>query len=99
MTGIKFDFEAADIIIGADGTFVVTETSSQCCALIAISQICRLTKPELGAYIGSRTLNVKHASVDAILAEAKRMVENDGGRDVGLRLIDEKLLFTATYDN
>jgi len=45
MTGLKFDFDVGDIVIDTDGSFVKANIDSQCAALIALSQICRLTVP------------------------------------------------------
>lgn len=98
-TGIAFDFENNDIIIRADGTILKTEISSQICALISLSQITRLTKPEVGAQVGSRLINNKESDAPRILTEAQRMVVRDGGTNVSVDIIDGKLQFIAEYGN
>jgi len=100
MTGLKFDFDTGDLLLGSDGTFVKANIDSQCAALIAVSQVCRLTKPEIGAQIGTRIVNRPVGVVQSILAEARRMVEQDGGADVKIALDENNnLLISATYDS
>lgn len=98
MNGLFFDWETHDIAINGSGAFSATEVSSQTCALIALSHVCRLTKPELGADLANKLVNRRHTKASRFLAEAERMVERDGGRRVSITLDEqERLQFEAEY--
>ena len=99
MHGLKLDFDVNDIVLKGNGSFATTVIDNQNAALIALSQVCRITKPEVGAQIGSRLQNRRAASVAALLAEARRMIERDGGRDVSVILDGAQLSFLTRYDN
>lgn len=99
MNGIRYDFENNDIMIGANGSFVTTVIDGQNAALISLSQVCRLTHPETGAQVGSRIINQRSSRVSAILAEAKRQVERDGGTGVIVEIQNGNLYFKATYND
>lgn len=100
MNGLRFDFENNDIMLDDSGRFITATTDNQNVALIALSQVCRLTKPEVGAQIGARIINRKPINVSAVLAEAKRMAESDGARNVSIGLDgNNNLIFVGTYDS
>lgn len=100
MIGIKFDFEKGDIAVGDAGSFITAEIDNQNIALIAISQVCRLTFPEVGAQIGPRLTNTPASGVSAILADATRQAEADGAKDVRISITqDNKLIFVGKYEN
>lgn len=99
MTGLFFNFEENDIVIGSNGSFVTSDIDGQCCTLIAISQICRITKPEVGTQLISKMYNRRYRNVAGSIAEAKRAVEKDGGKNVVIDLIDDNIYFDATYEN
>ncbi len=97
MNGIIFDFESHDIpILG--GSFVETEVSSQTCALIAISQICRISDASLGESLVQKIENTRPSFANKQIAKAIRAVENDGGKNVRIFLNGtEQLQFYAEY--
>lgn len=100
MHGLKFDFEKGDIVINASGTFETVPSDNQNVALIATSQVCRITRPEFGAQIGSRIVNQKYAGVSSVLADAKRQAEADGAKNVSIRFTEEQqLIFVGTYED
>lgn len=100
MNGLRFDFESNDIIIGSNGSFETSNIDGQNCALIALSQICIITKPEVGEQLASKLQNRKTRSVSADVSAAIRAVEADGGRNVIIEVDDdEQLFFDANYDN
>jgi hypothetical protein len=99
MEALFFDFEANDIAIKSDGSFKTSDTGSQNCALIANSQICRLTVPEKGEQLVARILNGKTFNINADIAKAKRAVEKDGGTNVKISLVDGQLTYNATYES
>lgn len=100
MNGLRFDFEANDIVLSPSGSFAVSQIDSQNCALISLSQITRLTKPEIGAQLASQLQNRKQRSVASVLAEAKRMVEADGAKNVSITIDEnDNLKFEATYED
>lgn len=95
-----FDFENNDIILQENGTFKSTTVDNQNCALISLSQVCRITRPILGAQIGSRLINRQRRHVSSILSSAKRMVQDDGGKNVVVDFdLNENLIFIAEYDS
>lgn len=97
--GIQYDFETGDIIIQSNGTFRKAYIDSQLCALIAVSEVCRLTKPEVGAQLSGRMQNRRNIDVARDISEAERQVERDGGTEVSIYLQNENLQFIATYDS
>ena len=98
MHGFYFDFLTGDIAIDETGAIGTATIDSQNCALISLSQVCRLTKPEVGAQIGARIINRKRQHTSAVLAEARRMVEADGGKNVSVQADNTgRLQFKATY--
>lgn len=100
ITGLRFDFEENDIVLNPRGEFVDTMVDSQCCALVSLSQICRLTKPQIGAQLASKLYNRNLTSVSSAVAAAKRMVEKDGGSDVYIAVdTNGDLKFEASYEN
>lgn len=98
MVGLRYDFDIGDITIGSDGSFTTAVTDNQNIALISLSQICRLTYPEVGAQIGPRILNRQARNVQGVLDEARRMAEADGAKNVSITIKDEELRFNGSYD-
>ena len=107
MIGLRYDFGSmpgspdyvGDIVIDANGSFATALIDSQNAALITLTQVCRITKPEIGAQAYSFMTNRTVISILPILSEAKRMVERDGGSNVQIEIIDGNLKISATYDN
>ena len=101
MKGLKFDFAENDLVINEDsGEFETAQIDSQNIALIAISQICRVGDPRLGAQIGSRIINQPISRASVALGEAQRMAERDGATDVNIQLTaDGKLYFNGAYED
>lgn len=101
MIAWKYDFTKGDIVLDiATGSFETAVTDNQNVALIACSQICCLTYPEIGAQLPARIMNRRRMSIDAIIAEAKRMAEADGARDVRISLNDDQTLsFAGNYED
>lgn len=99
MKGIVYDFNVGDVVISKDGPFVKGTIDNQNVALIAVSQVCRITKPEIGAQIGARIINRRAGEVAGVLADAKKQAQKDGATDVSIELIDEQLLFTGRYED
>ena len=99
MKGIVYDFNVGDVVISEDGPFVKGPIDNQNVALIAVSQVCRITKPEIGAQIGARIINRRAGEVAGVLADAKKQAQKDGATDVSIELIDEQLLFTGRYED
>lgn len=98
MTGLRFDFEENDIIIDTDGSFVKTVIDSQNCALISLSQICRITRADVGEQIAAKLQNRKQRNVSPVLASAVRAVQRDGGRKVSVTInAEQQLQFKADY--
>ena len=95
MKGIVYDFNVGDVVISEDGPFVKGTIDNQNVALIAVSQVCRITKPEIGA----RIINRRAGEVAGVLADAKKQAQKDGATDVFIELIDEQLLFTGRYED
>jgi len=100
MNGLYFDFENNDIVLKDDGSFATAEIGSQNCAFIATSQVCRLTKPEIGEMLMARLINRKGVGSASDIARAKVAVEKDGGKNVAI-LINAagQLSFKADYDS
>lgn len=100
MNGLKFDFEKGDITINSSGTFDTATIDNQNVALIALSQVCRLTFPEIGAQIGSRLINAPTSSASTVLADARHQAESDGAKDVKIQFTpDNKLIFVGNYED
>lgn len=100
MIGLRFDFENNDIGFNGTGQFIAATIDSQTCALIAVSQVCRITIPELGAELPRRIINRKTIHVGDVIADAVRMVEADGGTNVSITLAEgEDVNFMATYED
>lgn len=81
------------------GPFTKGIIDNQNVALIAVSQVCRLTKPELGAQVGARIINRRTSEIASVLADAKKQAQNDGATDVVIEMTDEQLLFTGRYED
>lgn len=100
MDGLFFDFEHNDIVLKDDGSFATADIGSQNCALVATSQICRLTTPEVGEQLAVKILNRKGVNIERDITRAISAVKKDGGKDVLIRLDDDgKLSFKASYDS
>ena len=70
MRGIVYDFNVGDVVISESGPFVKGTIDNQNVALIAVSQVCRITKPEIGAQIGARIVNRRTSEIAGVLANA-----------------------------
>lgn len=81
------------------GPFTKGIIDNQNVALIAVSQVCRLTKPELGAQVGARIINRRTNEIASVLADAKKQAQNDGATNVVIEMTDEQLLFTGRYED
>lgn len=99
ISALFFNFDDNDIVIGSNGSFVVTDTSNQNVALIAMSQVCRVTYPEVGAQLGSRIVNQRSSAVSAVISEAVRAAESDGASNVSITLSGNDIQFKGTYDS
>lgn len=100
MVGLKYDFTENDITIGSDGSFITAVTDNQNVALIALSQVCRLTVPELGAQVGARLINIRRSQASSVLFDAVRMAESDGAKNVRVEFVaDNQLIFEGSYEN
>lgn len=99
MKGIVYDFSVGDVVISEDGPFVKGTIDNQNVALIAVSQVCRITKPEIGAQIGARIVNRRTSEIAGVLADAKKQAQNDGATNVVIEMTDEQLLFTGRYED
>jgi len=100
MDGFFFDFENNDIVLKADGSFATSDIGSQNCAFIANSQICRLTRPEVGELLSAKIINRKGVNIDRDIAKAIAAVEKDGGINVKILLNEDgQLSFYAEYDS
>lgn len=97
MTGLKYDFDVGDITLSQTGQFDTAQTDNQCVALIAVSQVCRLTYPYYGAQIGARLMNVPYSRSQPILSEAKTMAQKDGAVAVDISIKDSILTFSGYY--
>ena len=100
MNGLYYSFDRYDIEIGSNGSFVTANTDNQNVALISMSQVCRLTRPELGAEIPARIINVRRSSADAVFSDAMQQARSDGATDafVGFDQNDN-LIFRGNYDS
>lgn len=86
--------------LSESANFSVANIDGQNCALIALSQVCLVTKPLVGVQLGSRLVNRKERNVSGLISEAIRAVEADGGRNVVIELNDNgQLFFDATYES
>lgn len=81
------------------GPFTKAIIDNQNVALIAVSQVCRITKPELGAQVGARIVNRRTSEIASVLADAKKQAQDDGATDVTIELTDEQLLFKGRYED
>ena len=99
ISALFFNFDDDDIAIGSSGSFVVADTGNQTVALIAMSQVCRVTSPEVGVQLGSRILNQRSSAVNAVISEAVRAAETDGATDVAITLSGNDIQFKGTYDS
>lgn len=100
MNGLYFDFETNDISVTAAGRFRTAQIDSQNCALISLSEICRLTFPEVGAQLGTKLQNRRLVNVSSDIAAARRQVEADGGTNVIIQITDnDNINFEATYED
>ncbi len=99
MRGIVYDFNVGDVVISESGPFVKGTIDNQNVALIAVSQVCRITKPEIGAQIGARIVNRRTSEIAGVLADAKKQAQNDGATNVVIEMTDEQLLFTGRYED
>lgn len=100
MVGLKYDFTENDITISSDGSFTTAVTDNQNVALIALSQVCRLTVPELGAQVGARLINIRRSQAPSVLFDAVRMAESDGAKNVRVEFVtDNQLIFEGSYEN
>lgn len=100
MVGLVFDFEKGDIVIDASGSFATAGIDNQNIALIALSQVCRLTFPEIGAQIGPRLMNIPKSRAGAILADAKHQAEADGAKNVKIQFTNtDQLIFVGEYED
>lgn len=97
MIGIVYDFDDGDVVI-RNGSFLTDTIDNQNVALIAVSQVCRLLEPQIGAQITARVTNRKTVSVPAVLADAVQQAKKDGARNVSIELDENnQLLFRGTY--
>lgn len=99
ISALFFNFDDNDIVIGSSGSFVVSDTGNQNVALIAMSQVCRVTYPEVGVQLGSRILNQRSSAVSAVISEAIRAAESDGASNVSITLSGNDVQFKGTYDS
>ena len=99
ISALFFNFGDNDIVIGSNGSFVVADTSNQNVALIAMSQVCRATYPEVGVQLGSRIVNQRSSAVSAVISDAVRAAEADGASNVSITLSGNDIQFKGTYDS
>ena len=99
MRGLKFDFDIGDISI-VDGEFETAVIDNQNIALIAISQVCRLTRPEVGAQLPARIANCKPYVINEVIRDARQQAKKDGATDVVVSISDRGVLtFSGTYED
>lgn len=100
MNGFYFDFETNDLVIDDEGAFETANISSQNCALISTSQVCKITAPQVGEQLAVKILNRKNKNVSKFIRDAEKAVRNDGGTEVDITLDDsENLTFKAIYES
>jgi hypothetical protein len=100
MDGLFFDFETNDIVLKANGSFATANIGSQSCALVANSQVCRLTKPEVGEQLSAKIVNRKGVGISRDITKAEAAVKKDGGKNVSININDEgQVNFYAEYDS
>lgn len=100
MNGLLFDFENNDIVLTDNGTFATGIIDSQNCAFIAASQVCRITKPEVGEQIFAKLANRKTPNTALEIRNAVSAVQKDGGKNVKIILTEEgNLSFRAEYES
>lgn len=97
MTGLLYDFDQQDLVIRG-GRFVTANVDNQNVALIAVSQVCILTKPEKGAQLTARLANRKTVNTALAIADAEKQAQDDGATDVKITLSDNDILnFEGKY--
>lgn len=97
MTGLLYDFDQQDIVIKG-GRFVTANVDNQTVALVAVSQVCALTKPQLGAQLTARLANRRTVNTSSAIADAIQQAQEDGATDVSIQFIDNELLnFEGKY--
>lgn len=100
MTGFYFNFDENDIQLTPAGGIRISNTDGQCCALIAVSEICRITQPQIGVRLASRIIDRHQRNLFSLIKEAEREVKRDGARVVKIRMGEnEQMTFYAEYDN
>lgn len=99
MTGLKYDFDIGDLVVSSTGSFAAAVTDNQNVALIAVSQICRLTVPSLGAAIGRRLMNRSVKSAQPVLTPASKMAQKDGAKNAKVTIVDQHLEFSGEYED
>lgn len=99
ISALFFNFDDNDIVIGSNGSFAVVDTGNQNVALIAMSQVCRVTYPEVGVQLGSRIVNQRSSAASAVVSEAVRAAETDGATDVAITLSGNDIQFKGTYES
>jgi len=100
MTGMFFDFDVNDIVLNENGGFATSKLGAQNCALIATSQTCRLTYPEVGEMLAARLINRRNKNTSHDIRLAKKAVERDGGKKVQILVTDTgQLSFNAIYES
>ncbi len=100
MNGLKFDFNTNDVELDPSGQFLTATIDNQNVALIAISQVCRLTAPQVGAQIASRLINRPAGGVASILEDARSQAKKDGAKNVKIGFTNEgKLTFSGRYED
>ena len=99
MVGLKYDFEGQDLHIDPlTGAFITADTDNQNVALIALSQVCRLTQPEIGAQLPARIVNVRRSSVGSVFNDAMQQARKDGAKDVFVGFdSNNNLIFKGNY--
>ena len=100
MDGLFFDFENNDIVLNDDGDFDASDIGSQNCAFVANSQVCRLTRPEVGESLAAKIINSKGVNNAMGITKAVAAVKKDGGTNVEILINeDSQLSFKADYDS
>lgn len=100
MDGFFFNFEDNDIVLTANGSFATADIGSQNCAFIAMSQVCRLTEPEIGEQLAAKIINRKGVNIQRDISKAIAVVKKDGGTDVSILINAQgELSFKATYES